>query len=275
MDLILQIISLLGGLAIFLFGMNEMSASLERASGARLSSILEKLTHNALSGLLCGFFVTAIIQSSSATTVMVVGFVNAGILSLSGAVFVIMGANRTFNDNGNADYYGNFDEAQELLIYTFGGYKINQLLYPGMSLHQFKVNDGECSVVGTPDVSINAVLPEDAHMKNLIMKYSVVDGGIKAPIDKGEKVASVQLWYGASCMAEVDLFAMSEVRDQDETGVEIYGPTRDDSNIWGLLGIVLLILVGVFGAYLAYNSYRRAVARARRRKKRASRRRSR
>ena len=144
-----------------------------------------------------------------------------------------------------------------------------------MSLHQFKVNDGECSVVGTPDVSINAVLPEDAHMKNLIMKYSVVDGGIKAPIDKGEKVASVQLWYGASCMAEVDLFAMSEVRDQDETGVEIYGPTRDDSNIWGLLGIVLLILVGVFGAYLAYNSYRRAVARARRRKKRASRRRSR
>lgn len=93
MDLILQIISLLGGLAIFLFGMNEMSASLERASGARLSAILEKLTHNALSGLLCGFFVTAIIQSSSATTVMVVGFVNAGILSLSGAVFVIMGAN--------------------------------------------------------------------------------------------------------------------------------------------------------------------------------------
>lgn len=92
-DFLFNIISLLGGLAIFLYGMNEMSASLERASGARLSSILEKLTHNAFSGLLCGFFVTAIIQSSSATTVMVVGFVNAGILSLSRAVFVIMGAN--------------------------------------------------------------------------------------------------------------------------------------------------------------------------------------
>ena len=190
-------------------------------------------------------------------------------------VFVIMGAHRTFNDSGNADYYGNFDEAQELLIYTFNGYKINQLLYPGLSLHQFKVNDGECSVVGSPNVSLSAVLPADAHMNNLIMKYSVVDGGIKAPIDKGDKVASVQLWYGASCMAEVDLFAMSDVRDQDETGVEIYGPTRDDSNIWGLLGIVLLILVGVFVAYLAYNAYRRAMARARRRKKRANRRRSR
>lgn len=190
-------------------------------------------------------------------------------------VFVIMGANRTFNDNGNADYYGNFDEAQELLIYTFGGYKVNQLLYPGMSLHQFKVNDGECNVVGTPKVSMNAVLPADAHMNNLIMKYSVMDGGIKAPIEEGDKIASVQLWYGASCMAEVDLFAMNDVRDQDETGVEIYGPSRNDSNIWGLLAIVLLILVGVFGAYLAYNSYRRAMARARRKKKRASRRRSR
>lgn len=190
-------------------------------------------------------------------------------------VFVVMGANRTFNDNGNADYYGNFDEAQELLIYTFGGYKINQLLYPGLALHQFKVNDGECNVVGAPNVTMDAVLPSDAHMNNLIMKYSVVDGGISAPIDKGDKIASVQLWYGASCLAEVDLFAMSEVRDEDETGVEIYGPTRDDSNIWGLLGIVLLILAGVFGAYLAYNSYRRAVARARRRKKRANRRRSR
>lgn len=190
-------------------------------------------------------------------------------------VFVVMGAQRTFNDSGNADYYGNFDEAQELLLYTFGGYKINQLLYPGMALHQFKVNDGECSVVGTTDVSMNAVLPADAHMKNLIMKYSVVDGGITAPIDKGDKIASVQLWYGASCIAEVDLFAMSEVRDEDDTGVEIYGPSRDDSNIWGLLGVVLLIMVGVFGAYLAYNAYRRAVARAHRRKRRSSRRRSR
>lgn len=190
-------------------------------------------------------------------------------------VFVVMGAQRTFNDSGNADYYGNFDEAQELLLYTFGGYKVNQLLYPGLALHQFKVNDGECNVVGTPDVTMDAVLPSDAHMNNLIMKYSVVDGGISAPIDKGDKIASVQLWYGASCVAEIDLFAMSDVRDKDETGVEIYGPSRDDSNIWGLLGIVLLILVGVFGAYLAYNAYRRAVARARRKKKRANRRRSR
>lgn len=190
-------------------------------------------------------------------------------------VFVIMGATRTFNDNGNADYYGNFDEAQELLHYVFNGYKINQILYPGQALHQFKVNDGECSVVGTPDVSIDAVLPADANMKNLIMKYSVVDGGISAPIDKGDKIAAVQLWYGASCIAAIDLFAMSEVRDKDETGVEIYGPSRNDSDIWGLLGIILLILVVVMAAYLGYNWYRRALARARRRKRRSSRRRSR
>lgn len=77
--IILNLIQMLGGLALFLFGMHQMSSTLERASGSRLSSVLEKLTHNAFSCVLCGLFVTAIMQSSGATTVAVVGLVNAGI----------------------------------------------------------------------------------------------------------------------------------------------------------------------------------------------------
>ena len=87
------IISIMGGLGLFLFGMNLMGEALEKAAGSRLKKIIELLTSNIFMGVLVGTVVTAIIQSSSATTVMVVGFVNAGIMTLPQAVGVIMGAN--------------------------------------------------------------------------------------------------------------------------------------------------------------------------------------
>ncbi len=87
------ILSLLGGLAMFLFGMTVMGDSLEKAAGNKLKSILSKMTSNPITGFFLGLAVTAIIQSSSATTVMLVGFVNAGLIKLSGAIPVIMGAN--------------------------------------------------------------------------------------------------------------------------------------------------------------------------------------
>ena len=92
MDLF-DILELIGGLCLFLFGMNLMGAALERRAGHSLTSILGKLTNRKMAGFLTGLGVTAIIQSSSATTVMVVGFVNSGIMSLKQAINVIMGAN--------------------------------------------------------------------------------------------------------------------------------------------------------------------------------------
>lgn len=87
------ILSLLGGLALFLYGMQMMSTNLEAAAGNRMKDILEKLTSNRFLGVLAGAVITAVIQSSSATTVMVVGFVNSGLMSLNQAVWIIMGAN--------------------------------------------------------------------------------------------------------------------------------------------------------------------------------------
>lgn len=84
---------LLGGLALFLYGMQMMSSGLEAAAGNKMKNILERLTSNRVKGVLVGAGITAVIQSSSATTVMVVGFVSAGLMSLSQAVGVIMGAN--------------------------------------------------------------------------------------------------------------------------------------------------------------------------------------
>ena len=85
--------SLLGGLALFLYGMQMMSNGLEAAAGNRMKQILEKLTANRVLGVLVGAGITAVIQSSSATTVMVVGFVNSGMMTLRQAVGIIMGAN--------------------------------------------------------------------------------------------------------------------------------------------------------------------------------------
>ena len=90
---IFGVLSLIGGLAVFLYGMDLLGEGLTGASGGKLEKILEKLTSNPLKAVLLGAGVTAVIQSSSATTVMVVGFVNSGIMKLSQAVGVIMGAN--------------------------------------------------------------------------------------------------------------------------------------------------------------------------------------
>lgn len=90
---IFGILSMIGGLALFLYGMNVMGSGLEKVSGGRLEQILEKLTSNPIKAVLLGAGVTAVIQSSSATTVMVVGFVNSSIMKLSQAIGLIMGAN--------------------------------------------------------------------------------------------------------------------------------------------------------------------------------------
>lgn len=90
---IFNALNLIGGLCLFLFGMNLMGQALERRAGSGLRSLLEKMTQNRLMGLLAGLGVTAVIQSSSATTVMVVGFVNSGLMTLRQSIGVIMGAN--------------------------------------------------------------------------------------------------------------------------------------------------------------------------------------
>ena len=88
-----DILAMIGGLALFLYGMDLMGDSLKKMAGGKLESILAKLTSAKWKGLLLGLGVTAIIQSSSATTVMLVGFVNSGIMKLGQTLSIIMGAN--------------------------------------------------------------------------------------------------------------------------------------------------------------------------------------
>ena len=93
MDHIEMLFRFVGGLGMFLYGMNVMADGLQKSAGNRMKNLLESLTRNRLAGILVGAGVTALIQSSSAATVLVVGFVNAGLMTLYQAAGVIMGAN--------------------------------------------------------------------------------------------------------------------------------------------------------------------------------------
>lgn len=192
-------------------------------------------------------------------------------------ICLVMGAEREYNDRGLASYYGNFEEIMELLEFTFEGFKISRVLYPDMVLDQFPVLGGECDVMAQPNVSVNSVLPVDCQMKNLIFRYTVDKSA--APISKGEKLGSVTVWYRTSCVTESEIFALSPVRSEVNSGVTIHTiASRDDSAVTGIikfLGTALLAIVVIIGVYLTINWARRTAARNRRRRRRASRRRSR
>lgn len=194
-------------------------------------------------------------------------------------VFVLLGCNRTFKANGWAvDYYGNFNESLVIIDKIFSNYTTNQLLYDGQILRQFTVANGTNDVTAISQDSLTTVMPKEAHLSNLSLRYSVSNGGLTAPIAENQQIGTVQMWYNSCCVAETELYAQSAVRASDASGLEIYGVTRDDSDISGILGffgIVLLVILVPTAVYLAYNSYRRQMARARHRRRRASRRRSR
>ena len=194
-------------------------------------------------------------------------------------VYVILGATRTYNEeSGNAKYYGNFEEALDLLAFSFNNYKISRLLDQGQALNQFEVSGGECDVVGSSETLLDTVLPINARMDNLIVRYTIRNGGLKAPIADNEVIGSVQYWYNTSCVAETEMYAMNPVKAMGNTGVEIFGASRDDSDLGDILkflGILLLVAVVLFGGYIGYGYLRRSMHRARRRRRRASRRRSR
>lgn len=195
-------------------------------------------------------------------------------------VVVVMGCERTFASNGwTVTSYGNYEEAWELLEFGFDNYKVCRLLHDGQSVTQFPVAGGENQVVAQSHNNMDAVLPADAKLDNLILKYSVAGGGLTAPIRNDQQIATMQIWYRTSCIAETELYAMSAVRSTEESELKIRSTaTRDDSNFSGVLrflGIVCLVILGPLAIYLFVNNLRRVIARNRRRRRRKNRRRSR
>ena len=175
--------------------------------------------------------------------------------------------------------YGNFNELTELLKYGFDNFKINRVIYEGMSLSQFTVAGGECNAVGQAIVDIDSVVPSSAQMENMVMRFSVVNGGLTAPIQKDQLIATMQLEYRNCVVAEAEVYAMGNVKSANDTGVTIRSTASrsdsDDSGILSVIGVVCVIVLGLAAAYLAFNAYMRSRIRAQRRRRRANRRRNR
>lgn len=195
-------------------------------------------------------------------------------------IAVVLGAVRTFAENGwQAVNWGNFNEISELLDYGFSNFKVNRILYEGMSLSQFVVNGAESYVVGESRIDVDSVVPKSAQMNNLQMNYKIVDGGLRAPIKEGQLIATLEVQYRNSVMAEAEVFAVSGVKPIDNTGVTIRSTAvrsdSDESGILSVIGTICIIILGLAAAYLGFNSYMRSKMRARRKKRRAARRRNR
>lgn len=194
---------------------------------------------------------------------------------------VVLGATRTFDpvDTWKPIYYGNFNELTALFKFGFENFKINRIVYEGMSLSQFAVAGGECNAVGQSIVDIDSVVPINAQMQNLVLRFSVANGGLTAPIKKEQLIATVQVEYRNSVLAEAEVYAMGNVKRADETGVTIRSTAvRSDSDASGFLRVLGIICVSVLGlavAYLSFNAYMRSRMRARRRRRRENRRRNR
>ena len=194
-------------------------------------------------------------------------------------VIVLLGAERTFASNGwQPTYYGNYEEAWDLLDFAFDGYKLCRLLHDGQTMYQFSVANGENQVVAQSTTAMDAVLPATARMKNLLYKYTIKDGGLTAPITKGQPIATLQIWYSNSCIAETELYAMSDVHAISEKHVNMGGDSGSGlglTKILSFIGIVSLVIFVPFCIYLGVNYVRRSVSRNKRRRRRQSRRRSR
>ena len=192
---------------------------------------------------------------------------------------VVLGAIRTFAENGWQPLnYGNFNELTKLLTFGFDKFKVNRIVYNGMSLSQFSVAGGESNAVGEARVDIDSVVPITAQMDNLIMQFSVTGGGLTAPVKKDEVIATMQISYRNSVMAEVEVYSMGDVKAADNTGVVIRSTAArsdaHDSGFLSVLGTLCLIVLGLAVSYLAFNAYMRSRMRARRRKRRQNRRRN-
>ena len=194
-------------------------------------------------------------------------------------VSVVMGCMRVYEENGwTVKSYGNFNEMQELIAYTYDNYKVNRIMYDGQALNQFSVIDGESDVVGQPHVNYDSVLPADCKMDNIIMEYTVVGGSVTAPVKKDQMIATVAMKYRNSYIAEAEIFAMGDVVSASKNDVKIHvtAVPKDEGSggILSFFGVVGVLALGGFGLYVASNAIRRVRRRAQIRRRRANRRRN-
>ncbi len=193
---------------------------------------------------------------------------------------IVMGAEATYEDDGLAlKTFGSFEETAVLLDYVLANFAFRQVFYPGQTISQHPVEGGVNHVVTQPEKTSATVLPLELDSAKLTWIYGDADGNLTAPVEKGQKISTVQVWYGAKCIAQTNLVAANAVavwRAPTEPADPV-GQEQKDS--WMLVsvigGAVLLIGLLIVLAVMVTKGIRRAQANLRRRRRRMDRRRSR
>lgn len=202
------------------------------------------------------------------------GYRNIAVCAESGTmelICILIGAESELAENGySVKVFGGYTETSDLLDMGFDDYQVAQVVYEDQVLTQMKVINGECDVVlGPASVSL-ALLPDGASMSDLTYRYPPSSKQLEAPIKKGDKVSSVEIWYKTLCVAEADLYAMNDVevlQVGDVAGKEMQGNTNKESGAGIVIGIVVGVIVLVAAVYIT-KKFRRIRRRKRIRKNR-------
>lgn len=165
-------------------------------------------------------------------------------------ISVVMGSQSTLHEESFAiKAFGGFNETRQLLDIGYGGYKTAEIFYAGQALTQRVVKNGSSTVSIGPDIFASAVLPDKVTNSELTYRYSDVGTELTAPIKKGDKLSSVEVWYGNLCVAQADLYALNSVREANSFMVINDGTAFP---WWGVLLIVMglgvvafLVLLGI------------------------------
>lgn len=164
---------------------------------------------------------------------------------------VLMGATPTLEANGSIAAYGSFEESRVLVDYAFQNFEFRQVFFDGQSLQQYPVEGGASHVVTQAATSVSTVLPADVDESQLKWVYEGQSGTITAPVEKGQKLGTAQVWYGTKCLARTDMIAMNAV-EKYQAPVIPEKPAQKQSGswlmlLWVLLGLVLLGFLTVLG----------------------------
>ncbi len=154
---------------------------------------------------------------------------------------VLMGATPTYASNGSIDVYGSFEESKVLIDYAFDNFEFRQVFFDGQSLAQYPVSNGASHVVTQATTSISTILPKEVDETQLKWDYRLHDGNLTAPVEKGQILGAVQVWYGTKCLAQTDMVAMNGVNIAQPPVI----PEKPEGMRGGSWWMFLLILIGI------------------------------
>ncbi len=187
---------------------------------------------------------------------------------------IVMGAKATYETEVSISKYGSFEECKELLDYAFSGFSYRQVFFDGQSISQYPVQGGANQVVTQPAASASTVLPNKLDVSLLRWVYTQKDTALVAPVEKGQSIGSVQVWYGEKCLAQTDMVAMNAVAVESEPVIP-EAPVKEDSGSWKALAVTLGVFGGMIVLFLLAMMVLRFVGNMRRKARRRRRQRQR